>query len=60
MGARLTPQQLREAAEVATATGTTIVIEAGGKVYRIAPGVDRFPVTATEKDRAACDKAFGV
>lgn len=56
---RITAALLREAAEVARETGTCIVIEAGGKVVRIAPTTDAFPITASEKDQAACDEAFG-
>lgn len=58
--ARLTPRKLRDAAEVAAATRTVITIEAGGVVYRIAPEGHSLPITASEKDRAACDEAFGV
>lgn len=58
--ARLTPDQLRKYAQVAREEGVTITIESAGRVYRIAPTAETFPMTASEKDRAACDKAFGV
>ena len=56
----LTPDQIRAAAQIAAAEGVTITIEAGGKVYRIAPGDAQSPLTASEKDAAACDQAFGL
>ena len=57
---RITPQQLSEAASVASEHGVQIVIECAGKVYKIGPAGSSFPVTASEKDDAACDEAFGV
>lgn len=60
MTPRVTPHQLRDAAQVAREEGVTIVIEAGGRVYKIAPSVAQFPLTATERDKAECDAAFGV
>lgn len=57
----LTPDQLAAAARVARAEGVVITIEAGGKVYRIAPpDASLSPLTASEKDAAACDQAFGL
>jgi hypothetical protein len=56
---RITPNQLRDAAQVAREQGVTITIEAAGRVYRIAPGAEAFPMTATEKERQECDAAFG-
>lgn len=58
--ARVTPQNLRDAAEVATQTGAVITIEAGGRVYRIAPETKSTPMTASERDQAECDAAFGL
>ena len=52
--------QLRAAAQIATQEGVTITIEAAGRVYRIAPGVQSAPLTASERDRAACDAMFGL
>lgn len=40
MGARITKAEMMRAAEVATAGGVCIVIEAQGVVYRIAPVKD--------------------
>jgi hypothetical protein len=60
MTRRLSPEALREAAEVAAATGVSIVIEDRGRVYRIDPHGQSFPVTANEKDKAECDAAFGL
>ena len=48
MGARLTSKQLREAAEVANATGTTITIEINGQVYKITPGKPADPVNPAD------------
>lgn len=56
----LTPDQIRTAAQIARAEGVTITIEAGGRVYRIAPGSAQSPITSTEQDVAACDQAFGL
>lgn len=55
-----TPDQIRAAAEIARAVGVTITIECGGRTYRIAPGDAQSPLTASEKDAAACDQAFGL
>lgn len=54
-----TPDHLRAAARIAAEEGVTITIEAGGRVYRIAPGVQDMPLTS-DRDQAACDKAFGL
>lgn len=54
------PKWLTQAAQVAREEGVTIAIEIGARVYRIAPGGEAFPMTASEKDLAACDEAFGV
>ena len=59
MSRALTSDQLKTCAEIARSEGVTITIEAGGRVYRIAPGSAHSPITATEKDRATCDQAFG-
>jgi len=55
-----TPDHLRAAAQIAAQEGVTITIEAGGRVYRIAPGAQDTPLLASEKERAACDRAFGL
>lgn len=57
---RLTTDQLRNAAAVATEQGVTITIEAAGRVYRITPGAQTVPLTTSEKDIDACDRAFGL
>lgn len=54
------PRWLAHAAQVASETGTTVTIERGGSVYRITPDVQLGPITANEKDKAACDEAFGL
>lgn len=56
---RQAPKWLREAAAVASDEGVVIVVEVGARVYRIAPSANAFPVTASEKDSAECDEAFG-
>ena len=55
-----TAQQLRTAAKIAVEKGVTITIDAGGRVYRIAPGQQDAPLLTSEKDQAACDQAFGL
>jgi hypothetical protein len=60
MSRPLTPDQLREIARVARSEGVTITIESGGRVYRIAPGEHNAPITASERDASACDRAFGL
>jgi len=57
---RLSPEAMREAAEVAAQTGVCIVIEAGGKVYRFDPNAQSAAIGATERERARCDAAFGL
>lgn len=54
-----TADQLKAYAEIAREEGVTITIEAGGRVYRITPGGASLPMSASERDRAACDEAFG-
>ncbi|KHQ51225.1 hypothetical protein [Mameliella alba] len=56
----LTEKALREAAQVALDTGCPIVIESGGRVYKVMPPGASYPITVGEKDQAACDVAFGV
>jgi len=56
----LTADQIRTAAQIAAQEGVTITIEAGNRVYRIAPGAQDIPLLANEKESAACDKAFGL
>lgn len=56
----LTPEQIRTAARIAAQEGVTITIEAGSRVYRISPGTQSVPLTMSEKDKAACDEAFGL
>jgi len=57
--ARISQTALRDAADVACATGAVITIEVGNRVYRIAPEGAKVPVGATEKDAATCDELFG-
>lgn len=56
----LSDKALREAATVAAETGVTVVIEVGGRVYKLLPPGADYPLTASEKDAAACDEAFGL
>ena len=53
-------EHLRAVAQVAVQEGVTITIEAGNRVYRITPGAQDTPLLTTEKDQAACDRAFGL
>lgn len=55
-----TPEQIRAAAQIAVQEGVTITIEAGNRVYRITPGAQDRPLLTSEKDQAACDRAFGL
>ncbi|MEP4195915.1 MAG: hypothetical protein ABJL99_09800 [Aliishimia sp.] len=50
---------LEQAASVASETGVTMVIERAGKVYKIMPPGQSYLLTASEKDDANCDAAFG-
>ena len=56
----LTSDQIRTAARIAAEEGVTITIEAGNRVYRIGPAAQPDPLLASEKDHAACDRAFGL
>lgn len=54
--ARITPEMLRHAAEVAKATGVAVSIQAGGRLYTLHP--DAHAPNLTDEDAKACDEAF--
>lgn len=52
---------LRRAARIAAQEGVTFTIEAAdGTLVRISPDAAPSPMGVTERDAAACDKAFGL
>ena len=61
MTRRPSPEALNEAAQIARDRGVTVRLQRGpdGWVYEISPAVQPAS-TASEKDKAACDEAFGL
>lgn len=59
MTRRPSPEALDEAAQLAVARGVRVTLRGGPWVYEITPATQTAS-TASEKDKAACDEAFGL